>query len=54
MTAILFSHISNLVLIFSGKNVQLKGEKSSFISGIWGVFPKSCDFNVPFQGKIGK
>ena len=54
MITILFSHISNLVLIFSGKNVQLKEAKSSFISGIWGVFLKNCDFNAPFQRKIGK
>ena len=54
MITILFSQISNLVLIFSGKNVQLKEAKSSFISGIWGVFLKNCDFNAPFQRKIGK
>ena len=54
MTAILFSHISNSVLIFNGKNVQLKEAKSGFISEIWRGFPNNCDFDAPCQRKIGK
>ena len=41
----------NSVLIFNGKNVQLKEANSGFIQR---VSPESLDSNVPFQRRIGK